>query len=277
VLGAVDNSLKRRVRRCTAAIVSITLLACKQPRSVPVNEAGPAAAQKPPSSAAPSAASAAPAAPRQLNPSAPVTIEFGGRHTAQYFAPAVRREAAPLVVMLHGMCALPEYECPAFRAGTAAHGGLFCPPGPVACPGGGAMWTGSDAGLLRAIRTGLGALAAHAGQAPATSKLLIGYSLGASAAARIVTADKGQWTALMLVNAAPALGAKPLIDAGIERVALVAGARDRTAPKLRRSAAALARAGLDARYFELADTGHYFDATTEQRMTVPLTWLLQPR
>ena len=272
MLGATDNSLKRRIRRCAAALVPITLLACKQPRSVPLNEAGPARAPDPPAPA-PAAPSTV---PTTATPSGPLTIELGGPHSAQYFAPAVPRAPSPLVVMLHGMCALPEYECPAFRSGVAGFGGLFCPPGPVACPGGGAMWTGSDAGLLRAIRGALAGLSVSVSQAPAAPKVLIGYSLGASAAARIVAADKGQWSALMLVNAAPALGATTLERAGITRVALVAGARDRTAPKLRRSAAALARAGLDARYFELADTGHYFDAATEQRMTVPLIWLLQP-
>jgi predicted esterase len=219
-------------------------------------------------------AASAPAPVAAAAPAGPIAIDFGAKHAAQYFGPLAASESAPLVVMLHGMCALPEYECPAFRRGSTGVAGLLCPPGPVACRGGGAMWAGGDATLAAAIDASIAALR---GRVPAISfgrRVLIGYSLGASAAARVVSSKRGQWSALMLVNAAPELHAKPLSDAGIERVALVAGARDRTAPKLRKMAARLARGGLECRFFSLADTGHYFDAQTEARLVEPLGWLL---
>jgi acetyl esterase/lipase len=57
------------------------------------------------------------------------------------------------------------------------------------------------------------------------------------------------------------------------RVALVAGERDRSAAKLKRAARRLARAGVDARFFSLPATGHYFDRRSEERMVESLVLL----
>jgi len=179
------------------------------------------------------------------------------------------------MVMLHGMCALPEWECPVFRAGATADNWLLCAPGPAACAGGGgAMWVGSTKTLLRAVEDPLRALAErHPEQIDTGKRALVGYSLGAPAALRIALAQPGQWSGLMIVNASVEPSAATLRKAGVRRIALVAGDRDRSAPKLKRAATRLKRAGVDAQFFSMGAVGHYFDASSESRMVEALTWL----
>lgn len=208
--------------------------------------------------------------------SEPRRLEFGGKRPAVYYSSQRDDGRRPMIVMLHGMCALPEYECPAFRAGATADNWLLCPPGPSACSGAGAMWTGSTKTMLRAIDLPLQAFAErHAERIDTRRKALVGYSLGAPAALRIALAQPGQWSGLMIVNAGVQPSAATLKKAGIRRVALVAGERDRSAHKLRAAATRLKRAGVDAQYFSMGPVGHYFDATSESRLVESLTWLGQ--
>jgi poly(3-hydroxybutyrate) depolymerase len=220
-------------------------------------------------SACVSIASAARAAP------GPERLDFGAKRPAVYYSSQQNQGKRPVMVMLHGMCALPEYECPVFRAGATAESWLLCAPGPAACAGGGgAMWVGSTKILVQAVESPLRALGdRHAKNIDSTRKALVGYSLGATAALRIALAQPGQWNGLMIVNAGVEPSAATLRKAGVKRIALVAGDRDRSAHKLKRAALRLKRAGIDAQYFSMGAAGHYFDATSESRMVEALTWL----
>jgi pimeloyl-ACP methyl ester carboxylesterase len=205
----------------------------------------------------------------------PQRLDFGARRPAVYYTSQHDRGKRPLIVMLHGMCALPEWECPVFRAGATADGWLLCAPGPAACAGGGgAMWVGSTKTLIRAVEQPLKALGErHAQRIDAGRKALVGYSLGAPAALRVALAQPGQWSGLMIVNASVEPSAATLRKAGVLRIALVAGERDRSAQKLKRAALRLKRAGVDAEYFSMGPVGHYFDASSESRLVEALTWL----
>ena len=216
-------------------------------------------------------ASAAGAAPD------PERLDFGAKRPAVYYSSQRDEAKRPLIVMLHGMCALPEYECPVFRTGATRDGWLLCAPGPAACAGGGgAMWVGSTKALVQAVETPLRALGdRHAERIDARRKALVGYSLGAPAALRIALAQPGEWSGLMIVNAGVEPSAATVRKAGVKRIALVAGDRDRSAHKLKRAALRLQRAGVDARYFSMGAVGHYFDASSESRMVEALTWLAQ--
>ncbi len=173
------------------------------------------------------------------------------------------------------MCALPQWECPAFRAGATAKAWLLCPPGPTPCRGNGAMWSGSDKQLSRVIEHALAALVQQHPEADRTRKALVGYSMGAAAALRLVSQNPGEYRGLMLVNA----GNKPepwtMRKAGVSRVALVAGALDMSRSKARDSARRLEAHGVTARFFSLEKTGHYFDTATEERMKESLLWLAE--
>jgi predicted esterase len=200
-------------------------------------------------------------------------LELGARRPALLHAPRSKKPAA-LVVFLHGMCALPEYECPVFEPGTR-DAWLLCPPGPLACGGNGAMWTGDSNKLVKAIRSSVdAAVARHGAEIDAARRVLVGYSMGGSAALRVVLKEPGKFQSLVIVNAGVLPSAADLRRAGVTRVAFVAGERDRTAQKLKHHAARLLKAKLDARYFSLAKTGHYFDANSAALLAESLSWAL---
>lgn len=204
------------------------------------------------------------------------STEAGGR--ALFYPPADATPGErPLTMMLHGMCAAPEWECPFFRKGATADGFLLCGAGPALCGAGpGSRWSGAPAALAKAVS---GSVEGLERRLPAGSKLgpgraLVGYSLGAAAASQaLALARPGEWTALMVINASVVPSAAELRKAGVKRVALVAGEHDMTAAKLKRTAKALASAGLDARYFSLGPVGHYFGESTEAALEAPLRWL----
>ncbi|HMR10228.1 MAG TPA: hypothetical protein PKA88_30840, partial [Polyangiaceae bacterium] len=52
----------------------------------------------------------------------------GASRPALVHPPGTGATTEPLVVFLHGMCAIPEWECPVF-VGAAKHAWLLCPPG----------------------------------------------------------------------------------------------------------------------------------------------------
>lgn len=239
----------------------------------------------PPSSAsaAPSASAAASAGPAPLGPE-PLPREvkrlaFSGGQAA-FYPPDRPRDDAPVTVYLHGMCASGELECPVF-ASAAREGHLLCPDGAGRCDGGGFLWSSGQASQEGRLDAVVGALAALPGTSPAASaaitrgpRTLIGYSLGAPAALLQVTRSPGRYERLMLVNASTEPTPAQMKRAGIVRVALVAGQRDATAGKLAAAAKRLAAGGIDARFFALAATGHYFDAQSSTRMAEPMAWLL---
>lgn len=181
----------------------------------------------------------------------------------------------PLVTFLHGMCAIPEWECPIFRSATD-RAWLVCPRGPVECQGEGAMWVGTPKALTARTDAATTALLANDGDFVDDSRrALVGYSLGAFAALPIVTEQPGKFSRLMLVNAAVSPSKAQLEKAGVVRIAFVAGDRDPTAAAMRSSAQALAKAGVAARFFSLEKTGHYFDATSEGKIGEAMGWLLE--
>lgn len=205
------------------------------------------------------------------------TLEVGAKRPAWYHPPPEEATAKrPLAVFLHGMCALPEWECPVFQ-GAAGSSWLLCPPGPAACQGSGAMWVGTTRALEKRIDTSIALLREkEPDEVDLGRRILIGYSLGAPAALRVALAQPGRWQRMMIVNAGTEPSALLLKKAGISRIALVAGEADRTAPKLKKAAKRLAASGVDARYFSMGKVGHYFDATSAERLTEALTWIGAP-
>lgn len=198
-------------------------------------------------------------------------LDFGGGRPALYQKPSNQKAKRPLVVFLHGMCALPEWECPVFRGATSA-AWLLCPPGPAACGGGGAMWVGTTRALTGRVDRASDKLGEQE-DIDLAKRALVGYSLGGPAALRIALDQPGRYQRLMFVNTSVAPSRAQLERGKISRVALVAGEADGTAAKLKSLATRLARVGVHARYFGLKKTGHYFDSQSEERMHEPLEWL----
>ncbi|MCK6538135.1 MAG: hypothetical protein L6Q84_34610 [Polyangiaceae bacterium] len=220
------------------------------------------------------AASATAAPPASSGDTAPGfrTLDVGAKRPAWYHAPKPA-ERRPLAVFLHGMCALPEWECPVFQGATSSSW-LLCPPGPAACDGGGAMWVGTGLELQKRVDKSVSLLStSEPDKVDLGRRVLIGYSLGAPAALRVALAQPGRWQRLMIVNAGTEPSAAQLRKSGITRVALVAGEQDTTAGKLKKTQKRLSASGVEARYFSMGKVGHYFDATSAERLTEALRWI----
>lgn len=214
-------------------------------------------------------ASASPPAPA---PPALAELSFDGGNAA-YYAPA-RDGAQRVTVYLHGMCASGRLECPVF-APAAQSDWLLCADGNTGCNGGGWMWAATPKATEARLTAAVDALRARHGARVGTGpQAIIGYSLGAPAALLQVMREPSRYDRLMIVNASVEPAAAAMKKAGVKRVALVAGARDATASKLQAAARRLAAAGVDARFFSLEATGHYFDNQSADRLATPLAWLL---
>jgi predicted esterase len=206
--------------------------------------------------------------------SAMTALAFEGGNGALYAPEA--GGVGPITVYLHGMCASGQLECPAFASASRA-GWLVCPDGNVSCQGGGFMWAGMPRPLEARIDAALAALRATGGaQVGEGPMAIVGYSLGAPAAMLQVMREPYRYDRLMIVNASMEPSVAQMKRAGVRRVALVAGERDATVHKLRAAALRLAGGGVDARFFALAATDHYFNATSQAQLAAPLAWLLAP-
>lgn len=135
------------------------------------------------------------------------------------------------------------------------------------------MWTGSPKQLSGVIARALDALKKAHPQVDLERKALVGYSLGASAALRIASGSRAEYRGLLLLNAGLSPDPRAMRKAGLARIALVAGDRDMSRQKLRRAAKRLAASDIEARFFSLENTGHYFDAASHERMVESLAWL----
>jgi predicted esterase len=227
------------------------------------------ASEAPSATPAPSASASASAPARSLG-----TLSFQGGEAA-YYAPA-GDGPRPVTIFLHGMCATGRLECPVFSA-ASRFGWLLCPDGNAGCQGGGWMWAATVKDAEARLQAATDALREkEAGRVGTGSMAIVGYSLGAPAALLQAIREPGRYDRLMIVNASVEPAAAMMKKAGLKRVALVAGAKDATAHKLRAAAQRLVAAGVDARYFALEGTGHYFDGQSEARMAEPLGWLLGP-
>jgi predicted esterase len=139
------------------------------------------------------------------------------------------------------------------------------------------MWSGSLGTLTGAVDRALAALKHRAADVDLSTVVLAGYSLGATAALTMASARNQRFDRLLLLNASLDPVGSSLKQAGIERVALVAGSRDRSRTRLQSAARRLKRFGLEAEFFRLDQTGHFFDGESERRMVEPLQWIGERR
>lgn len=154
------------------------------------------------------------------------------------------------------------------------HGWLLCPDGNVSYGPGGFAWNVS--GSKRRVDDALAALAAVHGDLVGEHRgLLIGYSLGAAAAWHQLEHSAEPWAGLALINTKLRVNPSVVKAKGLQRVAFIAGQNDESAAAMSASANRLRRSGIDARFFTLEKTGHYFDDETWKRMAPALQWALE--
>jgi predicted esterase len=163
----------------------------------------------------------------------------------------------PVTVMLHGMCDVPENECPWFANVVTRDSWLVCPRGPTRCPSGGATWSPAhgaeliDAAIRRVELEYPGAVAARG------HDTLIGFSLGAFVAMDVVNRAPTRWSRVVL------LGAKIVPDPralsrGSTRLILGAGEFDLSFSHMTLASRRLRKVGIDATFRSLGRVGHRF-------------------
>jgi predicted esterase len=187
--------------------------------------------------------------------------------------------ARPVTVLLHALCADDHWTCDWLQYFAMAPQWQLCPRAPVACGGGGYQWTAPAAVSRRLLERSVATTeSAHAGQVRAGSVVLAGFSQGSFAVAAVVhdlAAHPGSTLGVrgVLVQGAPVhFVPADLLRLGV-RVALAAGELDAAAPAMRAEAAALARAGVDARYVSLGkDEGHFISVSTGAIVAGVVDW-----
>jgi predicted esterase len=186
-----------------------------------------------------------------------------------------RQNGTSAIVLLHGMCDVPEAECPAFAGSASADRLLLCPRADIACEGGGATWSGSS---KRRGELALGALDRAAATFPAyrvneQPATLVGFSLGAFAALDVAHNSNGRFRHLVLIAGRVEPDPVRLQKAGIEGVILAAGERDMTRAHLGAVTERLERRGVRARFMSLGNVGHTFAPDMNAWLESALAWL----
>ncbi len=191
------------------------------------------------------------------------------------YPPRSTSNAAPPLVLLHGMCGRPENECPWF-AGSATDGRwVACPRADLSCNGGGSIWSGATRARADLVGSTEARLErAFDGAAGWTrGGILVGFSLGAFVALDVAEASHGEWKRLMLIGAFVKPSAKKLEAAGVESVLFASGDWDMSHDEMRRQARALERQGVRARYMSMGPVGHEFAKDMDTWLKEAIGWL----
>jgi predicted esterase len=191
-----------------------------------------------------------------------------------YGARAASKEST--IVFLHGMCDTPENECAYLHVAATGFGDLVCPRANGRCSNGNAIWQGSFAQRRAPVDAALVALEERRGPLakPTGPTVLIGFSQGAYEAVNLVTHEEGPYTHLVLIGANVEPDARTLQRHGIRAVILASGDFDGAMPTMKRSASALARAGMRAKFESLGKVGHSFAQNMREWTEQALAWLL---
>jgi predicted esterase len=216
----------------------------------------------------PAARSRAPEAPTWVEAEAPA-----GR--AYVYPPRGEDDAArPVTVMLHGMCGHPQSACAPFVDVSTSRGWLVCPRGEDVC-GGGTRWRLNGPDDARLVDASVRAVASgHDGRVDdAAPRVIVGFSLGGTAAVRIAEASLGRYMGLVVIASQVHPDAAALRKAGVKRVVLAAGDLDMTSAPLQKDALTLEAQGVPTRFVSLGHYGHGYPPDMEQRMREPMQWV----
>jgi pimeloyl-ACP methyl ester carboxylesterase len=206
-------------------------------------------------------------------PPGSVVVSLDDGRVARVKAPARAASAAPVTVMLHGLCNDPQITCEWFLPGELGNEWQVCPRGNVACGGDTYQWGGSPAAKQRLVAGFLSHVeAGDAGAASAEGAVLVGFSQGAYAAAEIVRAGPGPFVGVVIAGAPIELSLEELRRAGIRRAAFAAGDYDSARPALEHAAANLSRRGFEARYASLGKVGHVLPQASSAAVARLIDW-----
>ena len=184
--------------------------------------------------------------------------------------------AAPVVMMLHGMCGDPVSSCSAFHEAGREGSWLMCPAGNVRC-GDSWDWTGEGERKARHLDAADRLLRERYGQQVSEgSDILIGFSRGAFVARDVAYARPGRYRGLVLIGAALEPDPARLRRSGIERVVLASGAYDAARPVMLRATTRLQRGGVEARFVSTGAIWHQLPADLDEIVRQAVRWIRAP-
>ncbi len=272
----------RRARRawgwvCVSVVIVLVALAAPTPERVRTRAVsfGATAAANATTTLARATANAetTPARPRVPASIEPEWLRSAGEPDVLVYPP---RDAdatrAPVAVMLHGMCGMPENTCPWFADAVARKSWLVCPRGTARCEGVGSVWQWKDnASFVDAAVKRVAA--AHPGAVDDRANgTLIGFSWGALAALDVAQRSDGRWSSLILVAADVRPDAARLARAGVRRVYMGAGDGDMMRGPMQTASERLARQGVPAIFVGLGNVGHTFPPDMPSWVSRAVAW-----
>jgi predicted esterase len=185
----------------------------------------------------------------------------------------------PVLVALHGNYDRPEWQCQVWRAVTDSYPFVLCPRGlPRAdAPKSEDRYTYGALALTTAeLEAGLSALEARFGQHVRPGpKVLVGFSLGAIHAAKLMVAEPAVYPRGLLIEggeAWSAQSARRYREGGGERVLFACG-QETCRQRAKQAVALLERAGVSARVASGGKAGHTYDGAVQDAVAAEWTWL----
>jgi predicted esterase len=183
--------------------------------------------------------------------------------------------AAPVIMMLHGMCSEPLPTCDYWSEGARAHGWLVCPAGNGRC-GQRPDWHGDGEEKARHLDAALDALRArHGAEVSVGNDILIGFSRGAFVARDVAYARPGRFRGLVLIGAALEPDPARLRASSIRRVVLASGDHDGARPVMIRAVAKLQQGGVEARFVSTGPIWHQLPADLATIVDDAIRWIEQ--
>jgi pimeloyl-ACP methyl ester carboxylesterase len=187
------------------------------------------------------------------------------------FAPKPSTVDPMSVVYLHGITGRPEHGCPFFERGASELGWLVCPEGAVLHPNGTASWGGDLAAQTAVISHALEV--AEKNGASKEPGVAIGFSQGGYVVVDLLRTHRARFRGIVLIAAHQQHpSAQMLREAGVERVALAAGAYDMAHDPLVLDAKRLEREGISTRFFDLGRVGHTYAAEDPNVLREAIAW-----
>jgi pimeloyl-ACP methyl ester carboxylesterase len=185
-----------------------------------------------------------------------------------------------VVLILHGNFDRPEWECAWWQRAGRAHGWLLCPRG-VPRPGAPRhldRWTYPSAGAV--ARETHAALDRLHQRFPATARedraLLIGFSLGAILAGRVLQQSRLRFRAAVLVEGGARVDFARMRlarERGLERVAYLCGERSACRRRVPRARRRWRRAGVASRLWIMPGVGHGYSDDFDPLAREVLRWV----
>lgn len=207
-------------------------------------------------------------------PARNVLLQGPGHTQLRVSSPFQERGAAPMTVLLHGICNNPRVTCGWFHEEDLGPTWQVCPAGNVPCGGDGYQWSvHSPERLERHVLGGVAHTQERYGaRISPEDAVLVGFSLGAVAAVTLLASGTQRFSGVVLVGASVSPSAEQLALAGVRRIALAAGDHDGAAPAMRRAAASLRKRGVQARFESLGRVGHVIPDSTSAPIGRLIDW-----